>query len=73
VPKPLFAAYDRLARSRRGQALSAISDAGICSACRVRVRPKVFSDVRRGDEMITCENCGRILYYKNETSVEAAG
>ena len=73
VSKPLFAAYDRLARSRRGQALSPISNEGICSVCRVRVRPKVFSDVRRGDQMITCENCGRILYYKNETTVEAAG
>lgn len=73
VSKPLFAAYDRLARSRRGQALSPISNEGICSVCRVRVRPKVFSDVRRGNEMITCENCGRILYYKNESTVEAAG
>lgn len=73
VSKPLFAAYDRLARSRRGQALSPISNDGICSVCRVRVRPKVFSDVRRGHEMITCENCGRILYYKNESTVEAAG
>ncbi|HKP13632.1 MAG TPA: C4-type zinc ribbon domain-containing protein, partial [Blastocatellia bacterium] len=73
VSKPLFAAYDRLARSRRGQALSPISSEGICSVCRVRVRPKVFSDVRRGDQMITCENCGRILYYKSESTVEAAG
>ena len=73
VSKPLFAAYDRLARSRRGQALSPISNDGICSVCRVRVRPKVFSDVRRGHDMITCENCGRILYYKNESTVEAAG
>ena len=72
VSKPLFAAYDRLARSRRGQALSPISNEGICSACRVRVRPKVFSDVRRGNEMIVCENCGRILYYKNDSTAEAA-
>ncbi|HEY9232761.1 MAG TPA: C4-type zinc ribbon domain-containing protein [Blastocatellia bacterium] len=73
VSKPLFAAYDRLARSRRGQALSLISNEGICSVCRVRVRPKVFSDVRRGDQMITCENCGRILYYKAESTSEAVG
>ena len=71
VSKPLFAAYDRLARSRRGQALSPISSEGICSVCRVKVRPKVFSDVRRGDQMILCENCGRILYYKNEAANEA--
>ncbi|MFL6276364.1 MAG: zinc ribbon domain-containing protein [Blastocatellia bacterium] len=73
VSKPLFAAYDRLARSRRGHALSLISNEGICSVCRVRVRPKVFSDVRRGDQMITCENCGRILYYKAESTSEAVG
>jgi len=72
VSKPLFAAYDRLARSRRGLALSLISNEGICSVCRVRVRPKIFSDVRRGNEMITCENCGRILYYKSESTAEAA-
>lgn len=73
VSKPLFAAYDRLARGRRGQALSPISAEGICSVCRMKVRPKVFSDVRRGDQMILCENCGRILYYKNESTNEAAG
>ena len=54
VSKPLFAAYDRLARSRRGQALSPISNEGICSYCLVRVRPNVFIYVRSGDEMITC-------------------
>jgi predicted nucleic acid-binding Zn-ribbon protein len=38
----------------------------------MKVRPKVFSDVRKGNELITCESCGRILYYRLETSVEAA-
>lgn len=59
--------YDRMARTRRGQALSAVRD-GICSACRVKVRPKIFSDVRKGDLLITCESCGRILYYRPDTS-----
>jgi predicted nucleic acid-binding Zn-ribbon protein len=74
LPKSLFASYDRMSRLRRGQALAEVSLEGICSACRMRVRPKVFSDVRKGDELITCENCGRILYFKNEspTSAEAA-
>ncbi|HKS40505.1 MAG TPA: C4-type zinc ribbon domain-containing protein, partial [Blastocatellia bacterium] len=74
IPKPLFATYDRMARGRRGQALAEIRSDGICSACRVKIRPKVFSDVRKGEQMITCENCGRILYYRTEAvqSVEAA-
>ena len=65
IPKSLFATYDRMARMRRGQALSEIRQ-GICTACRMKVRPKVFSDVRKGDEMVTCENCGRILFYRPE-------
>lgn len=71
MPRSLFASYDRMSRLRRGQALAEVRSDGICVACRVKVRPKVFSDVRRGDQLITCENCGRILYYRNETSQSA--
>lgn len=74
LPRQLFSTYDRMARSRRGLALAEIRSDGICSVCRIKVRAKVFSDVRKGDQMITCENCGRILFYRSEpsTSAEAA-
>jgi len=71
VPKHLFSNYERLSRLGRGQALAEVRSTGICAACRVRVRPKIFSDVRKGDELIICENCGRILYYRNETHQSA--
>ena len=70
LPRALFATYDRMARLRRGQALAEVRG-GICTACRMKVRPKVFSDVRKGDQLITCENCGRILYYRPETPQSA--
>jgi uncharacterized protein len=35
-------------------------------ACRMKIRPQVFSDIRRGDSIFTCESCGRILYFKAE-------
>ncbi|MEW6208667.1 MAG: C4-type zinc ribbon domain-containing protein [Acidobacteriota bacterium] len=70
LPKSLFSVYDRMTRSKRGQALSEIIG-GVCTACRMKVRPKVFSDVRRGDQMITCESCGRILFYRNEPQQSA--
>lgn len=71
LPRSLFSVYDRMARGKRGQALSEIID-GVCTACRMKVRPKVFSDVRKGDQMITCESCGRILFYRQEPSAEMA-
>jgi predicted nucleic acid-binding Zn-ribbon protein len=70
LPRPLFSVYDRMARIKRGQALAEIRD-GVCTACRMKVRPKVFSDVRKGDQMITCESCGRILFYRNQAQDSA--
>jgi predicted nucleic acid-binding Zn-ribbon protein len=72
VPQNLFSMYERVARLRRGQALAEVRD-GTCTACRMKVRPKVFSDVRKGDSLVTCESCGRILFYRpNTSSAEAA-
>jgi predicted nucleic acid-binding Zn-ribbon protein len=71
MSKHLFSTYERMSRLGRGQALAEVRSNGICVACRVRVRPKLFSDVRKGDQLIVCENCGRILYYRNETSQSA--
>jgi predicted nucleic acid-binding Zn-ribbon protein len=69
VPQQLLAVYERVARLRR-QALSEVRN-GICTACRMRVRPKVFSDVRKGDQLIACDNCARILFYRPDTSESA--
>ena len=71
MPKHLFSNYERLSKLGRGQALAEVRSNGICAACRVRVRPKIFSDVRKGDQLIICENCGRILYFRNETPQSA--
>lgn len=70
IPPKLLNMYDRVARGRRGQALSEVRNS-TCTACRMRVRPKVFSDVRRGDQLITCDNCSRILFYRPDTSKSA--
>ena len=55
--------YDRIARSR-GTGLSEGVDQK-CSACQMMVRPQRWNDLRERDneEMMTCESCGRILYW----------
>jgi hypothetical protein len=56
--------YDRVAKSR-GTALAEGVDQK-CSACQMMVRPQRWNDLRDRDhdsEMMTCESCGRLLYY----------
>lgn len=62
LPANLAAVYNRLAqRSRDGIAVAEVVN-GSCSACFMSLRPQMSLEVKRGDKIITCESCTRILY-----------
>lgn len=62
LPKQLSALYSRIgARIRDGVAVAEARNRS-CSACFMSLRPQMMAEIRRGDEIITCDNCGRILY-----------
>ena len=72
LPERLAAIYNRLAqRSRDGIAVAEVVN-GSCSACYVLLRPQVQVNVKKGDEIITCENCTRIMYMRGRESSEAS-
>ena len=33
-----------------------------CSGCNIGLPPQVIGDILKGDQLVCCENCGRILY-----------
>lgn len=59
----LVALFDQVARARKGIAIAVATRDGLCSACHVRLRPQVFQEIRRNDQIIQCASCNRILYY----------
>ena len=62
LPANLASIYDRMAqRSRDGIAVAEVVN-GSCSACYMQLRPQVQLNVKKGDEIITCESCSRIMY-----------
>ncbi len=64
--------YERIRRGRRGMALAEVRD-GSCMGCNVRLRPQVYNEVRANQAIITCESCGRILFYVEPPPGESAG
>lgn len=63
LPKALSALYSRIsARIRDGIAVAEARN-GACTACFMALRPQVMAQVRRSEEVITCDNCSRILYF----------
>lgn len=67
LDRRLLATFDRIARGRAGVAVARVEMVGpqtaACSACHVRLRPQLLSDLRLSKETILCESCKRILYW----------
>ena len=63
LPKQMSADYKRISSRIRDGVAVAEARNGSCTACFMSLRPQVMAQVRRGDEIIICDNCNRILYY----------
>jgi predicted nucleic acid-binding Zn-ribbon protein len=71
LPKAMSSLYSRIsARIRDGVAVAEARNRS-CTACFMSLRPQVMAEIRRGEEVITCDNCGRILYYVHTDPVQA--
>jgi hypothetical protein len=54
--------FERIAGSRNGIALARALDER-CQECKVRLRPQAYQLIKKGDNLIQCDSCQRILYY----------
>ena len=72
LPKPMSTLYNRIAARIRDGIAVAEARNGSCTACFMALRPQMMAEVRRGDDIITCDNCNRILYYVPAESAHKA-
>ena len=65
----VLAAYERVRKLRGGVAVAEAVD-GRCSKCHMALRLQFFQDLKRGQQIMHCESCSRILYYNPPASYE---
>jgi uncharacterized protein len=68
LPKPAAATYERIKKKWGGHTIAEVVD-GRCSQCQITLRPQYFQEIRRGDKLMTCESCGRFLFYNPSVQV----
>jgi uncharacterized protein len=64
VGEDALSMYDRIAKSKGTAVSEAVNQK--CSACQMMLRPQRWNDMRdrsNDETMMTCESCGRLLYY----------
>ena len=62
ISPEVLATYERVQKLRAGETVAEAS-VDRCLACNVRLRPQFSQMLRFGETVLTCESCGRILYY----------
>lgn len=61
ISADLIPTYERVRKHRGGTAVAPARDY-VCEACKVRIRPQIFQELRKNDQIIACDACQRILY-----------
>ncbi len=64
ISEAALSTYDRIAKGKGTAVAEAVNQK--CMACQMMVRPQRWNDLRdrsNDETMMTCESCGRLLYY----------
>lgn len=62
--------YERLLRHKGDHVVVGIEH-GVCGGCHMRFPTQLLVSCQAAQEMVTCPNCGRILYYSPEMDLAA--
>ena len=65
------ARYERLLKSKGENAVVGV-DHGACGGCHMKLPPQLLVTCRAQKDIVSCSNCGRILYYSRDMDLAAA-
>jgi len=69
MPATTVHRYERARKSRKGIGVAEVVD-GRCTACNMALRLQYFQDLKKDDQILTCESCQRLLYYNPPVTLE---
>ena len=62
IPSPVFARYEFI-RNRLEHPVIVPVNQGVCSGCHIAVPPQTFIELQRGQQILSCPNCQRLIYW----------
>jgi predicted nucleic acid-binding Zn-ribbon protein len=68
IPSGMLKRYEKLRESRRGIAVVEARDGG-CLGCNMQIPPQMYNNLHKGEELITCPHCQRILVLRQDAAV----
>ena len=63
--------YERLVRSKGENVVVGVQH-GVCGGCHMKLPPQLLVTCQGEKELVSCSNCGRILYYTPDMDLAVA-
>lgn len=64
IPDELIARYEKIRKRNRGIGVTFVWKA-VCNGCHMNIPPQLYNEIQRSDDMFSCPNCNRILYFQD--------
>jgi len=62
VPAPVLGRYEFI-RSRLNAPVIVQVEQGVCSGCNISIPPQSFNELQKGQQILSCPNCQRLIYW----------
>ncbi|NIM02587.1 hypothetical protein GTN66_00305 [bacterium] len=66
IKAEIFKRYQRIREKKDGVAVVPVADK-FCGGCNIALPPQLINDVLKGEDLVACRNCLRILYLKEKS------
>ncbi len=67
IPRRTLSMYERVRRGKGGTAVVVVKKRA-CGACYKALTPQKVQEIKKGDRIHTCENCGSLLFWDDSVS-----
>jgi predicted nucleic acid-binding Zn-ribbon protein len=64
VPEELLAKYEKLKKRNKGVGITSVWKS-VCNGCHMNIPPQLYNEVQRSEELFSCPNCNRIIYFQD--------
>jgi predicted nucleic acid-binding Zn-ribbon protein len=65
IPVELLRKYEQIKTAMRGIAVVSVWKE-VCGGCHMSIPPQLYNELQKSTVLITCPNCGRIMYWENK-------
>lgn len=69
IPADLLAQYERVKKRNNGVGVIPVWKA-VCNGCQMKIPPQMYNELQRSNELLSCPNCNRIMYFQNQEKPE---